>query len=216
MPAPAISGQVLSDYSITTEESTVATAVVTNTPTWVVVVINNIPFRMLQYSGTTYKCEIFGYDIGTLSAGTVSFMANNSSGGDLEVAASTLTVTTPTLSTFGIGKVIERAIYLIKTPSEYGGNQKLTEYNVVKDLDGSLFDGKGMPKSPILWIHALRDTSEPRSMDETTDILTVPIQFTIIRPVSDNTNTDVFYDTEAALLFLFDSNPNLQIDQVRF
>lgn len=210
MAAPVISSQALSDYAITTEEYTTASCVVTNTPTWIMAVANNIPFLMSQYSGTTYAVELPGYKIGLVSAGTITFIAVNGDGKDIEVAPSTLTVTSPASPIFGLDKVIERYVYLLKHPDEYGGNNVLTRYNIVKDFDGTLFNGNSL-KMPVIWVHSLRDTVVPRSVDGELDIIQATIQFTVINTVSDTTNTKTFYDTEQAIRYLISTNPHLEI-----
>jgi len=208
MPAPAISSQALSDYAITTEEYTAASCIVTNTPIYVYCIIDGIPFPMYQYSGTTYRREIFGYDIGIVSAETVTFIAINATGSDMEVAGSTISVTSPIISTFGISKVTSRLLYLIKHPEEYGGNNTLPQYNTFKDFGGLPKD----IKEPIIWVHPIRTIPSDVSIDDDANMLKTTVQLTVNRILSDtNTNLDAFLDAEAAVRYLISNNPHLEI-----
>jgi hypothetical protein len=214
MAAPAITGQVLSDYAITTEEYTTAECVVANTPTDVLVVVSDgrlsSSYIMFQYSGTTYRREIWGHELGMVESATVRFIAVNADGGDIESAPSTISVTRPSYPMFDVDAVIDRLVYLAKHPEEYGGDNTLASYNVVKDFSGQLFSGSSLVK-PVLFIHSIRETVDTRAIDQSIDVIKATIQFTVIRMLSDTTGTAGFYDANRAIRFLIRNNPRLQI-----
>jgi len=216
MPAPVISGQLLTDYAITTEEPTTARVTITNTPTQQWVSINNRAFKLSQYSGTTYQCEIYGYQIGTIAAGSVTFFALNALGGPAPaVAASAITVSHPTRTSYTIKKVIDRLVYLCKTPSEYGGGNHLGRYNIVQDLTPALANG-GKLIMPVIWIRATRMTVEPPAIGDVDDTMNVIMQLTVIDHTDETTGTEAFYKADEEIRYLFRQNPHLQIGDDSF
>ncbi len=211
MPVPVISSQQLSDYAITTEEPTVATAVITNSPTLAFVFINNRSFRMMQYSGTTYRADIYGYQTGTVTASAVTFLAYNGTGASaIATAGSTLTVTKPTRGTYGIQKVIDRLIYLLKNSSEYGGDNISETYNVVSDFSDELMNGQRLVK-PVIWIRGIRETVEAATINDIDDTINVLIQFTVIDNIDNTTKMEKYYKVDSAIRYMIRANPNLQI-----
>jgi hypothetical protein len=95
---PVISSQQLSDYAITTGESTTASCSVSNMTATdeVYVEINGKVWKMGTTDNATYTKSIYGGDIGLCSSQTAKFTAVNAYGMDQEDSASSLTVSSPT------------------------------------------------------------------------------------------------------------------------
>jgi len=94
---PVISDITLSSTSIKSTGTVTITASITNTPSEAAVEVNGESFAMTNTTGSTYSVTISGHSIGIVSAETVTVFATNSSGGRQDDAASTLTVTKPTV-----------------------------------------------------------------------------------------------------------------------
>jgi hypothetical protein len=220
MPAPAITVPALNDYAITSEEVTIPSCNVSNTPTYVVMLVNGYPFKLSKYATVsptvdTYRSEVYGNRVGLCTAQTVYFMASNAAGGAIiATAPSTLTVTVPIRTTYNIARVIDRLTYLCQHPEEYGGNNTLKQYNVTKDFDDTQIELMKASKA-IIWIHSLTETDESGGIGNLYNLV-VKVQFSVFYPLNGTTSTQVFYDADSEIRYLIQENPDLQISSNSF
>ena len=89
---PSISAITLSSTSIKTNESSLLSCSVTNSPSHVIVEVNGDTFYLANTSGTTWSVLLYGSDVGICTTATLQIYAINTYGAATATASDTLTV----------------------------------------------------------------------------------------------------------------------------
>lgn len=98
-PTPAGAGTIsitnpaLSDYAISTSETSTASCDVSGTPTEVIVIINDRPIALVDQGGGSWSAIVQGNYVGECSAVDVIFVGGKTNDADHATAPNTLTVT---------------------------------------------------------------------------------------------------------------------------
>ena len=97
MAQPIVSNVVCDDYAPTEYTKITITATITNTPTSMVCLINGVAALLTNVSGNAYTTgEVVAGLFGLVTAGAITVVASNASGGSQAYAASTITISNTT------------------------------------------------------------------------------------------------------------------------
>lgn len=135
----SISNQELSDYAITTSETSTASCTITGTPDGVWVHVNGKPFALRNFGAGSWQGTVYGSRVSVCTNQEVLFVAGDVGGGKVEAAPSNLTVTASAV------KVNPDPLETIYEMVKAGWDKTKTD-NILPDFIAKVGDQDGLKK----------------------------------------------------------------------